>query len=112
MIDGNEQHIMPAKVRLLKKDRDCAMWCAKRMASYGVVWGTCGTIATEDPDGLLKEMTENHLKSLVRRDYIETHGSYPGLSRIIEDIVAYAKGFAAHEPANVKLQTLHGKLKT
>lgn len=100
------------RIRVLRKDRDCAIWCAKRMAGYGIVWGTCGTLAVENEDGLLVEIGANHLKSMVRRDYLEAHGSHPGLNRIIDDVMNYARGYAKCKPEESVFHTLHGKLNT
>ena len=100
------------RIKIQKKDSDCAVWCAKRMATYGIVWGTCGTLAVRNEDGLLVEMTPNHLKSMVRRDYIESNGHHPGLSRIIDDIIVYARGYAALNPENAVYTQLHGRLPT
>jgi hypothetical protein len=93
-----------------KAEKDVALWCAERMGFYDIRWSTEREIAVRDIDGKLKQMTPNHLKSIVRRDYIEQFGSYPNLCRIIDDIINYAMNTAATNKELTTAEQLCGKL--
>jgi sulfur relay (sulfurtransferase) DsrC/TusE family protein len=51
------------------------------------VKGRYGTIV----DGKLFIMTDNHLKSLLRRDYIEAFGNSPGVNSLVKNIIEAGK---------------------
>lgn len=66
------------------------MWLSRRMEELGIeisVKGRYGTIVGGD----LFLMTDNHLKSLLRRDYIEKFGNSSGVNRLVENIIEAGK---------------------
>lgn len=91
----------------------CCLWCSNRLSELGIMWSSSGRIAVKDPvDDLVKEVNKNHLKSLVRRDYIEAHGYFPGLSRIIEDLIENAINWSKNNRGIGKTLTISGKIQT
>lgn len=95
-----------------QKDKEVAMWCANRMSYYDVKWGTDGHIAVPNADGNLEEIGINHIRSIIRRDYLERHPAYPGLSKIISDVVNYALRFSVANKKDAYETTIHGKIRS
>jgi hypothetical protein len=93
-----------------QSEKDVAIWCAQRMGYYDIKWSTDGEIAVRDADNVLREMSPNHLKSIIRRDYIEQQGPYPALSKIIQDIINYACNIAKISTQDLTQEQLCGKL--
>jgi len=61
-------------------------WIADRLIHHEILWSEAGRACVKDADGEYKEIGLNHIKSIVRRDYLETHKPVPGLSKIIDDV--------------------------
>jgi hypothetical protein len=82
-------------------EKTAAHWLARHYLDLGIEVsdrGRFGTIV----DGELFLMSDNHVKSLLRRDFIEAHGHYPGINGIIA-------GFLAIIQKNAKLWTGPGR---
>ena len=68
---------------------DVFAWIADRMIHYGIMWSTNGRICVKDESDEFRTMGLNHLRSIVRRDYLEAHGEFSGLNGIIEDVIMF-----------------------
>lgn len=71
-------------------DAQCALWINERFVHHGFLWNKDGNAQCIAGDEIFN-IKDNHIKSIVRRDYIELKGNYPGLSQIIDDIIAFKK---------------------
>lgn len=95
-----------------QKDREVALWVRDRLISYHFIWTTCGQIVTRDHDGLNRVIAFNHVKSLLRRDYIEAKGHHQGLDKIVADVLRLTLAKADDPEHQGEAITLSGKLNT
>jgi hypothetical protein len=80
--------MVKAKEVIDSPDAKVAMWAAKRCLHYGIRWGVSGGIVCNLSDEY-HWIKPNHLKSIIRRDYISEFGNHPGLDKIIADVIEF-----------------------
>lgn len=86
-------------------------WICERMIHYGIMWSTTGRICVKDHNDEFVEMSLNHLRSIVRRDYLQLHGEFPGLNGIIDDVVFFnQERLAKVDPSICLHATVEGRL--
>lgn len=73
------------------------LWLLDRFTALDLQISTGGRFASI-VDGKLYIMTENHVKSMLRRDYIEAHGNVPGLNRVLTELLEDGKTAAKSYP--------------
>ena len=73
------------------------LWLLDRFTALDLQISTGGRFASI-VDGKLYIMAENHVKSLLRRDYIEANGNVPGLNRALNELLADGKEAAKTIP--------------
>lgn len=74
-------------------DSDVIMWVHERTKELGIYVSSHGKVVCnpekDNNHENFRMMKENHLVSIIRRDFIEKNGNYPGLSDIIRDYLRY-----------------------
>jgi hypothetical protein len=91
-----------------------ATWLADRMGHYELQWSVTtdnsdGEILCRDHEGKLKKMHRNHVRSILRRDYIEHFGNMPYLCAIIDDIIDYGIVVAKRHKDDAKEERVYGR---
>jgi hypothetical protein len=71
-------------------DAQAAIWVNDALKYYGITWNKLGEIQVKVGDDVLLAKP-NHVKSIIRRDFIQAKGNLPGLSQIIEDVFAFKR---------------------
>lgn len=81
----------------MKKVDPVRLWLVNRFMELELQVSTRGQFASI-VDNKLFLMSDNHVKCLLRKDYIEANGNVPGLNRAIERLLADGKASAATIP--------------
>lgn len=99
------------KMRASKELRQAVDWLAQRMNYYDFLWAVDGRIAVKI-DGGNQTMTRNHVKSILRRDFIEANGHMRGIAKIIDDLISCAQRFAADNRDLSRAENIERKMVT
>lgn len=99
------------KIFCLASQHDTVMWLVKRIAYHGIIWAReTGEVIIEDIDGQYKTMKRNHLKCIIRRDYLEAHGPFPGIDALLEQILDFAQHESMYGEREGNLIDIAGEL--
>lgn len=71
-------------------DAEAATWMINRFIDLGIRLSTHGKFGTI-VDNELYVVGDNHVKSLLRRDFLQMNGNHPGLNRMLEGFIMRAK---------------------
>ena len=90
---------------------EASRWITSRMKEYEIFFSTTGNIVVKDIDDRFKFMGRNHLKSNLRRDFMQARGPLRGLDKLIDDIIEYKLHIASKSTSAVK-ETVYGGIET
>jgi hypothetical protein len=98
-------------IKCLAHEEKTALWLLHRVAYHHIIWSReAGEIVVEDVDGSFKTMSRNHLKTILRRDYLTAHGPFPNLTRILDSVLDFCRDDAIYGDREGDLITIAGKL--
>jgi hypothetical protein len=93
------------------KNVDIFNWIAERFTYHGILWSESGRACVKDVDDEYREIGLNHIKSIVRRDYIEAHGPTRAIDKIIDDVMTFNfEQFRSIDKEKCIMRTVTGRI--